>query len=191
MTSVNDVSPSEIVKQLAEKLKKNEHITAPSWAAFAKTGVSKDRPPVQVDWWQIRAASVLLKIFKYGPIGVSKLRTAYGSKKNRGVRPEKFFRASGNVLRKILQQLDKAGYTKQTQIGVHKGRVITKEGKLLLNSVAAEVAVMPKVEKKVKIMVEEKKVVSPQAKPAGQNTDSDKSQKRAAQAPKASKKGDQ
>ena len=189
MADINNVSQSEIVKHLAEKLKKNDNIQAPSWAAYVKTGVSKDRPPVQVDWWQIRAASVLLKINKYGPIGVAKLRTIYGSKKNRGVKPEKFFKASGNILRKILQQLDKAGYTKQTQIDTHKGRVITKEGKLLLNAVASEVKAMPKVEKK-KVFAEDKKQAAPKQQsqaPAGE----DKNAKRAAQVPKASKKGEQ
>ena len=187
MANINDVSPSEIVKKLAEKLKKNDNMNAPSWAAYAKTGVSKDRPPVQLDWWQIRAASVLLKIYKFGPIGVSKLRTIYGSKKNRGVKPEKFFKASGNILRKILQQLDKAGYTKQTQIGVHKGRVITKEGKMLLDSVAAEVKTMPKPEKKAYV-AEEKKAPAAAPKPASEG---DRNQKRAAQVPKTSKKGEQ
>lgn len=190
MANVNDVSPGEIVKVLAEKLKKNEYITAPSWASLVKTGVSKDRPPVQLDWWQIRAASVLLKINKYGPIGVSKLRTIYGDKKNRGVKPEKFFKASGNILRKILQQLDKAGYTKQAQVDVYKGRVITKEGKLLLNTVASEVQSMPKVEKK-KVFAEEKKAQSAPKQAATPVGDSDKNQKRSAQVPKSSKKGEQ
>jgi small subunit ribosomal protein S19e len=57
-------------------------IKAPEWAIFVKTGVHKERPPIQEDWWQIRAADVLRTIERMGPIGTQKLRTKYGGKKN-------------------------------------------------------------------------------------------------------------
>ncbi|MBS3065171.1 MAG: 30S ribosomal protein S19e [DPANN group archaeon] len=137
MVSVFKVSPQSLVKETAEELKGK--FQAPSWATFVKTGHNKERPPMQPDWWHIRAASVLRVIYKDGPVGVSKLRSKYGSRKNRGVKPHKFTRASGNIIRKILQQLETAGLVQQQKTGVHKGRIITPAGSSLLSKIAKKV----------------------------------------------------
>ncbi len=181
MTTIYDVPQNELVERVAAKLKTNSKITPPDWAAFAKTGVSRERPPMRSDWWQVRSAAVLLKIYKKGPIGVSKLRTYYGSKKNRGVKPEIFKKGSGNVIRKVLQQLDAAGYTKKAEIGVHKGRVLTKEGKLFLESVSKDLKANPTVKVRKVIVVEQK---APKVDVAS------KDKRRDASIPKQSKKGE-
>ena len=103
--SIYDVPTDKLLQKTSEALKKIEVITPPAWAGFVKTGMSKSRPPVQDDWWFLRAASILRKIMHFGPIGVSKLRNQYGGRKNRGVKPDKFYKGSGNIIRKILQQL--------------------------------------------------------------------------------------
>ena len=136
--TIYDVPINELILKTAEELEKMSDITPPSWSDFVKTGVHKERAPVQNNWWYIRAAAVLQTLKKRGPIGVSKLRVKYGGKKNRGSRPEKFFRASGNILRKILQQLEKAGLAAKEEKGVHKGRIITPAGAKLLGKVAEE-----------------------------------------------------
>lgn len=120
------------VETIAEKLKENKTIQAPDWAAFVKTGNHKQRPPIQKDWWHLRCAAILQSIDRLGPVGVQKLRTKYGGRKNRGNKPEHHVKGSGSVIRKALQQLEKASLIKQTIIGTHKGRVVTKEGKALL-----------------------------------------------------------
>ncbi len=108
-------------------------IKAPEWALFVKTGPAKERPPVDQNWYYVRAAALLVTIYKRGPIGVSKLRTKYGSKQRRGHNPERFVRASGKIIRSIMQQLDKAGLTIYKKDGVHKGRIITPKGKSLVD----------------------------------------------------------
>jgi small subunit ribosomal protein S19e len=137
--SIYNVNPTELIEELAKELQKVETVKAPSWASFVKTGASRERPPARQDWWQVRAASVLRKVSSRGPIGISKLRILYGGKKNRGHQPEKFMRSSGNILRKILQQLEKAELVKQDKKGVHKGRVITPKGIKLMNGVAKKI----------------------------------------------------
>jgi len=134
---VLDVPQEQLIKKTAEALKKEIHM--PSWAPFVKTGTHKQRPPVEDDWWYIRAASVLRKVYLLGPIGVSKLRTLYGGKKNRGVKPEKFKEGSGSIARKILQQLEEAKLVKQEEKSKHKGRVITPKGASLLFATAKEI----------------------------------------------------
>ena len=130
--TVYDKKAEEIINKAAEALKKIEHIKAPEWAEFVKTGTFKERPPVEKDWWYKRAASVLRRIYLNGPIGVSRLRIKYGGKKNRGVKPEKFYKGSGNIIRKILQQLETAELIKQNEQG-RKGRIVTNKGRSFLD----------------------------------------------------------
>ncbi|MFW6286259.1 MAG: 40S ribosomal protein S19 [Nanoarchaeota archaeon] len=120
--------------KLITQIKKTKEIKAPEWAAFVKTGSSKERPPVQEDWWQVRAASILMKINKYGPIGTNRLAKHYGSRKNRGYKPDIKYAGSRNIVRKIIQQLDKAGLIQLAETQ-KKGRVVTKTGREFIKKV--------------------------------------------------------
>ena len=145
MVSIYDVDPTELIKKAAEMLKENENIKPPVWADFVKTGRHKERPPAEKGWWYIRAAAVLRSVYKLGPIGVSKLRSKYGGKKRRGMKPEHFYKGSGAIIRKVLQQLEKSGFISQAQRGAHKGRVVTKKGRSFIDKVAAQMGrEMPK-----------------------------------------------
>ena len=118
-------------EKLIKEISKVKEIKAPSWAAFVKTGAHKQRPPVNENWWQVRAASVLSKVNKYGPIGTNRLAKFYGGRKNRGHKPDKKYNGSRNIIRKCLQQLESAGLIKSNESG-RAGKIITKEGKDLL-----------------------------------------------------------
>jgi small subunit ribosomal protein S19e len=129
-------SEAQITKKAAERLK--TIIEKPEWASFVKTGMQKQRPPEQADWWFYRAGSVLRTVNRLGPIGVSKLRNKYGGKKNRGHKTEHTYKGSGKIIRVILQELEQAGLIKQEKKGLHKGRVITAKGKEVLFGHAAK-----------------------------------------------------
>lgn len=135
-----DVPAQELILLVAEELKKHSTIKAPSWASFVKTGVNRERPPVQKDWWHVRAAAMLRRIGMIGPVGTAKLANHYGGAKNMGHRPERFKSASTNIIRKLLQQLEKANLIKHGAKGVHKGRMITPSGHSLLDKAANELA---------------------------------------------------
>ena len=137
MASVNDINPEKAINAIAGELKKMKEISPPDWAKFVKSGNHRMRPPANPDWWHIRAASVLKNIYNHGPVGVSKMRSRYGGRKNMGRRPHKFTKASGNILRKITQQLEKAGLVKQSQ-SLHKGRIISPKGQSLLDKTAVQ-----------------------------------------------------
>ena len=160
MTTMYDADSQELIQKAAEELKKIPEIKPPEWAPFVKTGMHKERPPVDSNWWYVRIASVLRTVYRLGPVGVSKLRTKYGGKKNRGVKKEHFFKGSGNILRKALQQLEKAGLVKFAEKGVHKGRIITPKGKSFLDKIAAQIAGLPKHEIKPLEKTETKKEVA-------------------------------
>ena len=136
--AVNDVNPTQLISRVAVELKKEALVKPTAWSPFAKTGMSKERAPVQQDWWFVRAASILRKVMILGPVGTSKLQRKYGARKNEGMAPEHFYVGAGNNIRKILQQLEKSGLIKQAQKGVHKGRIITPKGVSLLDRVASD-----------------------------------------------------
>ncbi|MDP3919092.1 MAG: 30S ribosomal protein S19e [Nanoarchaeota archaeon] len=135
MGKVYDVNPSLLIEMAAEALKKEKLVETPQWAMVVKTGAGQDRLPENPDWWYFRSASILRKIYTKGPIGVSKLRTYYGTKKNRGVKPEKFYKAGGKIIRIVLQQLETAGLVIQIDKGGRKGRIITPKGASFLDKV--------------------------------------------------------
>jgi len=135
---IKQVKSDEFVKKCSEELKKFKEIQMPEWAKYAKTGVHKKYPPHQQDWWYIRAASLIRRIGIDGPVGISRLRTFYGGRKERGHKPEKFRKAGGNAIRKILQQLEKAGLVEQNKQG-KKGRVLTEKGRRFVAKIVEEV----------------------------------------------------
>ena len=134
MVSAYDSNPTELINKAAIELKKTKGVQIPDWALYVKTGPGKERLPDSEEWWFVRAASILRKVYMRGPIGVSKLRKYYGCKKNRGVKPEKFYKASGKIIRTILQQLEVEGLVKAVEKGVHKGKVVTPKGRSLLDT---------------------------------------------------------
>ncbi len=139
MKDIYNVPQNELIEKTALELKKVPSIKPPAWAEFVKTGAHKERPPSRNDWWHVRAAAILRTTSKLGPIGVSKLRSKYGGKKNRGVKPAKFYSGSGKIIRTILQQLEEAELVKKAEKGVHKGRIIAPKGISILDKVAAQI----------------------------------------------------
>ena len=135
MVSVLEVPAEKLIERLKEELKKFEKIKPPLWAKIVKSGRHKERPPEQEDFWYIRAASILRRLYINGPIGVSRLRTYYGGRKERGVRPAKTYKASGSIIRKILQQLESEGLVTKEK----KGRSLTAKGRSLLDKIAGEI----------------------------------------------------
>ena len=135
MTTVYDVPADLLINRVAEELKNDSKVKSPEWVNFVKTGVHKARRPENPDWWYVRAAALLRRVYIDGPVGVNSLRTHYGGKKDRGSRPEKFRRGSGAIIRRALQQLEESGLIKREE----NGRVITPEGRSFLDKAAAEV----------------------------------------------------
>lgn len=125
-----------LLPRLADALKTQHAVTPPDWAGFVKTGVHKQRGPVQVDWWYLRSASVLRKISLLGPTGIERLAAEYGGKRDRGSAPYHARSGSRSVVREIVQQLEKAGLVQPIK---KRGRRVSPEGQRLLDSLSREV----------------------------------------------------
>ncbi len=132
-----DVPTPILIQRLARFLKDNiDKIAPPSWAIFVKTGSHAERPPENPDWWFTRCASLMRKIYMKGPIGIARLRSEYGGRIDRGVKPEHARKGGGAIIRKALQQLEAAGLVET--LG-RRGRVLTGEGRRLLDRLSTEV----------------------------------------------------
>ncbi len=140
MTTLYDAPAEDLIEAVAEKLADESAIEEPEWLQFTTTGVDRELPPEQEDFWVRRAASLLRKVAIDGPVGVGSLRTEYGDAKQGSnryrVRPRRQSEGSGNIIRTALQQLEEAGYVDTAE---GEGRVITGEGQSLLDDTATEV----------------------------------------------------
>ena len=140
MSSIYEIPAQEYNTKLATKLKEIPEFLIPEWSLYVKSGVSKSRPPMEVDFWHKRAASILRQIYRKNIVGVNRLRTKYGSRKKRGVRPEEFRRGGGKIIRTILQQSDTAEFTEivKSVRGVRSkkpGRQLTQKGKKFMEAI--------------------------------------------------------
>ncbi|MHC1756776.1 MAG: 30S ribosomal protein S19e [Methanosarcina sp.] len=134
MTTVFDVPAMEMIEKLAGILKENEKIVPPEWAGSVKTGVHKELPPTSEDWWYIRCAAVLRKIYTDGPVGIERIRSVYGGKKDNGSQPSHKAKGSGSIARKTVQQLEAAGFLQK----VKDGRTVSAKGRSMMDNAAHE-----------------------------------------------------
>ena len=124
MTTVFDVPADLLIKKVADEFKNNDKINSPAWSNFVKTGVHKERKPEDADWWYVRTASIIRRVYMDGPVGVMSLRTFYGGRKG-----------SGSIVRTALHQLEDAGLVEK----VEGGRVVTPAGRSFLDKISAEI----------------------------------------------------
>jgi len=135
MVTVLDVDANALIGKVAEKLK-GMRMNKPAFVGLVKTGSHAERPPEQADFWYVRCASILRQAYVRGVIGTNRLRTHYGGRKSRGVKPQTHRRAGGSSIRKAMQELEKAGLLKKEKVG----RSLTPAGRKLLDSAAKETA---------------------------------------------------
>ena len=137
MPTPYDIPASVLIERLAKHLKEEvDEITPPEWASFTKTGAHTQRSPSNPDWWFVRCASIMRKIYVKGPIGIEKLRQEYGGRQDRGAKPEHAGKGGGAIVRNAIHQLQNAGLTKTQRT---EGRIVTSEGRRLLDRLSTQI----------------------------------------------------
>ncbi len=149
MTTFFDVPADLLNPAVAEKLSGLDAISKPDWANYVKTGVHKEKPPVQDDWWEMRCAAILRKVGREGPIGVNALAQSFGGRKDNGSRPNTPAMGSRHIIRTALQQLTDAGLVEAKELKtvesedgdqkLYAGRSLTGNGHKLLDEAAHSV----------------------------------------------------
>ena len=137
MTTAYDVPADVLIGKLSSYIKENiKEVIPPEWAAHVKTGSHVERVPQVPDWWYVRTASILRKLYLSGPVGVQRLRGEYGGRKRKGDAPAHHRKAGGSIIRASLQQLEKAGLVDKVD---KSGRVLSKKGRSLLDAMSTQI----------------------------------------------------
>ena len=138
MVTLYDVPTEDLIDEVADRLA--DRIEEPEWSSFVTTGVDRELPPQQDDFWYVRAASLLRKVADRGPVGVGTLAADYGGATRERVEPDfappSHVDGSRNIVRTILQDLESEGLVETAQ---GEGRRITDEGRSFLDDVAGDV----------------------------------------------------
>ena len=137
MTTVFDVPAQPLITNLSLRLKADPKTAPPEWAPFVRTGVHTVKSPDNPDWWHVRVASILRKIYLHAPMGVERLSAEYGGARKRGSKPERAESGSGSIVRKGLQRLEAAGLVSNIK---GRGRTLTPKGRAMCDAAAHEVA---------------------------------------------------
>ncbi len=140
MPTVYDVPADELIKRTAEYLRENISEVSPlPWVSLVKTSSHLVSPPLSLggsDFWYIRSASLLRKIYIEKLVGINHLRKEYGGRSSKGTVGKHKRSSGGAILRNILKQLEMAGLVETVE---RKGRRVTKKGASILDSLAGEV----------------------------------------------------
>src|SRR3990167_10158697 len=134
MVSAREADQQKLVTKMSVQIK--DHVQMPEWAKFVKTGMSRERQPEQPDWFYLRSAIILRKIYNDGPVGTEKLRSYYGGLHRRGHKPARFAKGGGKLIRTILQQLETAGYVAKAE--KNRGRIVTPKGQKFVDNAAKQ-----------------------------------------------------
>lgn len=134
--NVRDVKAAEFIAEFAAYLKSTGKFEVPSWTDLVKTGINKELPPQDPDWYYIRAAAIARKVYMRHVVGVGALKREMGGSMRRGVRKNTTATCSGAIIRSILQQLQALKIVEPHPRG---GRRITPTGQRELDRIAGQV----------------------------------------------------
>jgi small subunit ribosomal protein S19e len=137
MVTIYEVPAAILNREIVSELKNIDELKPPAWASFVKTGVFREKSPTDPDWWYVRLASLLRKIYVYGPIGVNRLRIKYGGRQRKGNRREHFKKGAGKIIRFGLQQLETLGLVEKKD--AKSGRIISAKGRSLMDRTANKI----------------------------------------------------
>jgi len=133
----HNVPADKLIKALAEHLKDNvKEVAPPAWASYSKTGIHVERIPTQPDFWYLRSASLMRRLYTDGPVGIERLRTVYGGRAKKGMINEHFYKSASGNIRKVLQQLEAAGLV--AKVG-NRGRILTNKGISIVDRTAYKI----------------------------------------------------
>ncbi|KAI5191925.1 small subunit ribosomal protein S19e [Nematocida minor] len=143
---IEEVCPVKFIDILSKALKEEKQLEKPEEAAYIKTGHGREMPPDSADWYYVRAASILRKLYmeeltnpeksKHG-FGVMWFARVYGGAKNNGHKPSHTVSGSKSLVRRILQSLENIKLVSKLSMG---GRKLSPNGLSYLQGMADKAA---------------------------------------------------
>ncbi len=137
MPTVYDVPADELIKRTAAYLRENVLEVSPHpLTGLVKTSSQLENPPLAPDFWYVRCASILRKLYVGKFVGIDELRKAYGGRwGGRGDVGKHKRRSGGALIETCLKQLETAGLVKTVD---KRGRTLTEKGVGVLDRLADE-----------------------------------------------------
>ncbi|MCL4350127.1 MAG: 30S ribosomal protein S19e [Candidatus Thermoplasmatota archaeon] len=132
MVNVREIPGDVMVEELTTEFSSMENIKVPEWTLFQKAGMHREKSWSQEDWYYRRLASTLRKVYSKGNIGIEKLSTEYGGKKDGGSKPYHPARGSRAIIRHMFNELQELGLVEKGE----KGRRVTAKGQAMLDRAA-------------------------------------------------------
>ena len=71
--TLKDVPAEPWIKAYADYLKKSQRISLPQWVDLVKTGNGREVVPNDEDWFYVRAAAVVRKVYLRPQLGVGRM----------------------------------------------------------------------------------------------------------------------
>lgn len=136
--SLRDVSAAAFIRAFAAHLKKQGKLEQPKWVEIVKTGSGRELNPMDPDWFFVRTASIIRKVYLRPGVGMGALRRLYGGSKRNGTFRNSYADGSGSVIRQALIQLQKLGLVEVIEDG-SGGRRITSEGQRMCDQISGQV----------------------------------------------------
>lgn len=135
-TTVKDVDQDKIVQGVALFLKKSGKLKIPDNMDIVKTSKSKELGPYNNDWFYIRCASILRRMYHRGAIGVGGVKKIYGARQRNGSKPSHFCYADGAISRRAIQALENIKLVEKHADG---GRKLSAQGQRDLDRIASQI----------------------------------------------------
>lgn len=110
MDQVFRVQAEPLLKAIEDTLKSNDSIKLPKDHDLIKTGFGRQHSPESPAWFYGRMAAIVRQAMCKGKVSLKGLGYRYGNRKNRGVRPSGFAKASSFVNGSAIAELEKMGW---------------------------------------------------------------------------------
>eukprot|EP01091_Cochliopodium_minus_P011285 TRINITY_DN315_c0_g1_i1.p1 TRINITY_DN315_c0_g1~~TRINITY_DN315_c0_g1_i1.p1 ORF type:complete len:185 (-),score=41.05 TRINITY_DN315_c0_g1_i1:86-640(-) len=134
--TVNDINAATFIKYFSRYLRRTGKIELPKYVDTVKTGRFCYNGPANPDWYYVRAASIVRKVYLTPGVGVGALRHIYGALNRRSKGRKHHTPASGAIIRHVFHQLEKLQLIEKTPNG---GRRVTKIGRRDLDRISAQI----------------------------------------------------
>lgn len=134
MADLYHIDANKLIAALAKKLENDGVVSPPAYMRYVKTSSHVEFGPEDKRFWYKRCASILRQAYIRGNVSVGGLRGHYGGRKRHVVRRAHHKDAGGSIIRKAMQQLEKAGLMKKEA----RGRMLSPAGRKLVDAVCKE-----------------------------------------------------
>lgn len=124
-----------LLNAIVDVLKTNESITLPQNYDLIKTGFGRQYSPDSPDWFYTRMAAIVRQAMCKGRVSLKGLAFRYGNRKNRGVRPSCFAKASNFVNGSAIAELEKIGWINFAD----KDNILTESAKEVLGDIIEKI----------------------------------------------------